>query len=104
MKRWGTETIMFSGAYLFKKLVLNAGKQTSMHFHYAKCETLYIISGKLRVEFHGQITDAILVSGSWYTIREGRSNAHRMVNDGPDDCVYLEASTPHECDSERIIE
>lgn len=99
-KRWGSEEILFSGAYLFKRLVLKARHCTSMHFHYAKCETLYILEGQLTIEFEDWPT-VTLNPGQWYTIREGKCNAHRMTA-GDVDCVYLEASTPHECDSERI--
>lgn len=98
-KRWGSETILFSGAYLVKRLVLNAGCETSMHFHYAKCETIVVESGELWIDFEGR-PSVMLYAGQHLTIREGKVNAHRMQSNIG--CVYIEASTPHECDSERI--
>lgn len=84
-----------------KRLWLNAGQETSMHFHYAKCETIYVIEGDLRIIFEDVNKPSVILGpGEHHTIREGKINAHRMQsNEG---CKYIEASTPHECDSERI--
>jgi mannose-6-phosphate isomerase-like protein (cupin superfamily) len=99
IKRWGSEEILFFGAYMLKQLVLDPGQCTSMHFHYAKCETLYVLRGSLVIEFEERKT-VYLERDESLTIYEGKSNAHRMRSAGG--CVYLEASTPHRHDSERI--
>lgn len=103
-KRWGREEILYHGQYLLKQLTLNPASQTSMHFHYVKTETLFILDGSLMIQFDdANLEDVELEAGDHYTIAEGKINAHRMINDDPNKrCVYLEASTPHLYDSERI--
>lgn len=105
-KQWesgtGVEEYLFSGAYLLKRLTLAAGVKTPMHFHYAKTETLYVISGVVHIFWANKARPTVTLNpGDWFTIREGRKNAHRMIA-GEDGAVYLEASTPHHDDSERV--
>jgi uncharacterized cupin superfamily protein len=100
-KRWGCEEFLFSGAYLVKRLKLQGA--TSMHFHYAKCETIFVIDGCLTIEFESEEHElVVLLPGEFITIREGRVNAHAMRSEAG--CVYLEASTPHEYDAQRVSE
>lgn len=103
-KDWGgVEEYLFSGPYLVKRLTLAPGAKTPMHWHYAKTETLYLVSGALVVEYDGPVgrPDDAMDPGDWVTIREGRKNAHRMCA-GPDGAVYIECSTPHHDDSARV--
>jgi mannose-6-phosphate isomerase-like protein (cupin superfamily) len=96
----GTEEVLFSGAYMVKRLVLLPAAQTSMHFHYAKCETLIVVAGSLAVCFD-QGGPVYLGPGDHLSIREGRIHAHRMTA-GPNGCEFIECSTPHPGDSERL--
>lgn len=97
----GTEEVLFSGPYMLKRIVLVAGARTSVHFHYCKTETNVVVEGQLRIELEDG-THVTLLPGEHHTLREGRVNAHRMIALGDTDCVFLEASTPHPGDSERL--
>lgn len=100
-KRWGQEITYHVGEYMLKRIHLDG--QTSMHFHYAKTETLYVLEGTVIVTFHDGRPAAVLNPGDTLTIQAGKKNAHRMQSyDG--EVVYLEASTPHPDDSERLYE
>lgn len=100
-KRWGAEEIIEFGPYLVKRLTIEPGKTTSMHFHYAKRETIYVLKGTLVIHFDDSRRDAlVLEEGDDCTIPEGRSNAHRMESERG--CEYLECSTPQIDDSERL--
>lgn len=99
-KRWGSEEILELGPYLVKRLKLNAGKTTSMHFHYAKRETIYVLHGILRVQFDDGRDPWFGRPGEVLTIPEGRANAHAMSSEVG--CEYIECSTPQVTDSERL--
>jgi uncharacterized cupin superfamily protein len=113
-KRWGSETILFYGPYLVKRLKLNAGWSTSIHWHNCKTETIIVESGILQVVFDDPTVDIIdvdgerqpagdvvsLIDGESITIFEGRQSAHAMRS--TTGCSYIEASTPHTVDSERV--
>lgn len=101
-KRWGGEEILYVGEYMLKRLTLTPGERTSMHFHYGKTETLFVLSGDLLVSFQSGASDVHLRRGETLTIRAGRVNAHRMISGRENGCVYVEASTPHVDDSERV--
>jgi mannose-6-phosphate isomerase-like protein (cupin superfamily) len=50
-KRWGHELIFFNREYCCKQLTIHGGKQTSMHFHVYKHETLAVTSGTLVLRY-----------------------------------------------------
>ena len=72
-----------------------------MQYHNHKQETIYVLSGKLRI-FTGQseneLSSKIYVPNETLTLLPGV--VHRM--EGVEDCVYLEASTPQLDDVVRI--
>lgn len=102
-KRWGSEEILFFGPYMVKKLIIEPGHTTSMHFHNCKTETLIMYDGSVTVHFEDMRPSVTLVAGQTLTIHEGRANAHRMEA-GPAGADYWEASTPHKDDNYRVAE
>ena len=51
-KRWGYEAIYQNNEkYCSKLLVINSEKETSMHFHIDKHETLVVIEGVLAIDY-----------------------------------------------------
>jgi uncharacterized cupin superfamily protein len=99
----GTEEELFFGAYMLKKITLNPGHKTSMHYHRCKTETLYVLEGSVRIMFDSDLVEnVVLEPGQSYTISEGICMAHRMSCVGTIPVVYLEASTPHRTDNERL--
>lgn len=85
-----------------------------MHWHNCKTETIIVEDGELIISFqsdvpvmlHGQPynvkagEDVYLAPGDTMTIFEGQQSAHSMRS--IEGATYLEASTPHMVDSERL--
>tara|TARA_R100000306_G_scaffold60290_1_gene60132 strand:- start:154 stop:492 length:339 start_codon:yes stop_codon:yes gene_type:complete len=94
-KPWGHEEILCSNNYLFKRLFMQEGKRCSLQHHDDKQETVYILTGKLRVIIETAgfiiIEEKILLPNDWLTILP--KTIHRM--EAIEDTYYLEASTPH---------
>lgn len=91
-KPWGYE-YLFSGTSKGKYggwvLHLNDGYRTSAHFHSSMTTILYVISGKIKLEF--KYGSTILKAGSKSIIRE--RTEHRMgAIEG--DAVVIELETP----------
>ena len=88
---------------MVKKLTMFAGHRCSLQFHNIKKETIYVLSGVLKI-IQGSSQDAleekIYRSGDTITIAPGL--IHRM--EGVEDCVYLEASTPEMDDVVRLAD
>lgn len=101
-KPWGSEEILeLNEKYMLKRLKMNKGFRCSLQYHNRKCETIYVLSGSLKIS-HGQ-TKEMLVSeiyeaGGVITIKQGI--IHRM--EAVSDAVYLEASAPEIDDTVRI--
>ena len=105
-KDWGREIVFANDEknnYCGKILEVRKGEGFKMHFHAIKCETFYIISGKLRVVLI-DTTNRSLHAG---TLNQGDClDLERFVPhaiEALEDCVIIEASTFHrDSDSFRI--
>ncbi len=77
-KGWGREEwIENSDLYCGKKLILRAGRRSSLHYHKKKTETFFVQSGRLALEIH---------------YPDGVREIRLM---GPGDKCLLEPGTPH---------
>lgn len=100
-KPWGFE-YLFSGSsrgqYAGWVLHLNEGYHTSLHYHKTMNTVLYVISGKIKLEFkHGS---TIIREGKKFIIYEGMP--HRMIAID-DNAIVIELETPsNKLDSFRI--
>lgn len=103
-KPWGREEVVeINDKYMVKKLTMWAGHRCSLQYHNLKKETIYVLSGVLRI-VQGQSQDALIeklyYTGDTITIPPGL--IHRM--EGVEDSVYLEASTPEMDDVVRLVD
>jgi mannose-6-phosphate isomerase len=101
-KPWGREQIVeINDQYMLKKLTMLAGHRCSLQYHNYKKETIYVLSGKLRI-YTGPTGDDLSskVYGPHETITISPGVVHRM--EGVEDSVYLEASTPQMDDVVRL--
>ena len=103
-KPWGKEEVLeINEKYMVKKLTMFAGKKCSLQYHNFKKETIYILSGKLRIYIgknEKELDSKIYLPGESITLNPGE--IHRM--EGIEESVYLEASTPEMDDVVRIID
>ncbi len=101
-KPWGKEEVIeINDRYMMKKLTMWKGHRCSMQYHNVKCETIYVLSGQLRIyvgENVDSIDSRIYAGGESVTIFPG--TVHRM--EAVEDAVYLEASTPEMDDVVRL--
>ena len=77
------------------------GHRCSMQYHTIKCETIYVLSGQLRIYSgltHENIESRVYLEGETITIKPGV--VHRM--EAAEDSIYLEASTPEMDDVVRL--
>ncbi len=84
-----------------KILHVAAGEALSLQYHEVKDETLYLLNGRLTLEFgpsRGELTSVEMTEGQSFRIVPG--TIHRMV--ALTDVDILEASTPHLGDVVRI--
>jgi len=103
-KPWGMEEVIEKNdRYMVKKLTMWAGHRCSLQYHNVKMETIYVLSGVLKI-IQGQSQDSleekIYHAGDCMTIPPGL--IHRM--EGIEDAVYLEASTPEMDDVVRLLD
>ena len=101
-KPWGYELLIEKNKkYMFKKLFMKKGHRCSLQFHKKKIETIFIVSGNLKI-FYGKSTNKlknkIFKPGKTITINP--KIIHRMQ--AVSDCIYLEASTPEITDVVRL--
>ena len=103
IKPWGYEILLEKNRkYIFKKLFMKKGHQCSLQFHKKKKETIFVLSGTLKI-FMGKknrLKQRLFKKGNTVTINPG--TVHRMF--GVTDSIYLEASTPEISDVVRIID
>ena len=93
-KPWGYQKIWaHTDKYVGKVLHINSGHRLSEQFHRVKDETIYVLSGELRLELDGGTDILYLGEGESYRVSPGR--VHRFVapEDQPD-VVLMEVSTP----------
>jgi len=101
-KPWGKEEVIeINDKYMVKKLTMLKNHRCSLQLHNHKKETIYVLSGKLRI-ISGQnikeLSSRVYSEGETITILPGI--IHRM--EGAEESVYLEASTPEMDDVVRL--
>ena len=101
-KPWGREEILeLNSNYMLKRLTMFKNCRCSLQYHNKKKETIYVISGELRI-IKGVTKDdlkaKIYKSGDTITIEP--LLIHRM--EAVEESVYLETSTPEIDDTVRI--
>lgn len=101
-KPWGREEVIeINDKYMVKRLTMWAGHRCSLQYHNIKRETIYVLSGVLKIiqgASQDALTEALYRAGDTITIPPGL--VHRM--EGVEDSVYLEASTPEMDDVVRL--
>lgn len=101
-KPWGQEELLEKNEhYMVKRLTMWKDQCCSIQYHEEKIETVYLLSGKLRVyvgENLETLSPVIMEPGDNMTLTPGV--VHRM--EGVEDAVYLEASTPQLEDVVRL--
>ena len=103
-KPWGKEEVIeINDRYMMKKLTMWAGHRCSLQYHNVKRETIYVLSGELRI-YSGatqeQLTSRVYLPHETITLTPGV--VHRM--EAVTDSVYLEASTPEMEDVVRLVD
>lgn len=101
-KPWGIEEIQeLNERYMLKKLTMYKGCRCSLQYHNNKIETIYVLSGKLKI-YSGNSIEKLNVKiyeqNEFVTIFPMK--IHRM--EAVSDCVYLETSTPDTEDTVRL--
>ena len=103
-KPWGKEEVIeINDKYMMKKLTMLKGHRCSLQLHNHKKETIYVLSGQLRIisgPDQDNLTGKIYREGESITISPGV--VHRM--EGVEDSIYLEASTPEMDDVVRLVD
>jgi mannose-6-phosphate isomerase len=101
-KPWGMEELLeHNDKYVLKRLTMNKGYRCSLQYHEMKCETLYILSGRLKLllgEEKDNLKTILMGPGDFLTIKN--DIIHRM--EAIENSIYLEASTPELDDVIRI--
>jgi mannose-6-phosphate isomerase len=103
-KPWGKEEVIeINDCYMMKKLTMWKGHRCSLQYHNQKQETIYVLSGCLRI-LSGSSKEELVAKdyfpGENITVTPGI--IHRM--EAVEDSVYLEASTPELDDVVRLID
>ena len=103
-KPWGKEEVIeINDKYMMKKLTMLKGHRCSLQLHNHKKETIYVLSGQLRIisgPDQDNLTGKIYTEGESITISPGV--VHRM--EGVEDSIYLEASTPEMDNVVRLVD
>lgn len=103
-KPWGKEEVIeINDRYMVKKLTMWKDHRCSLQYHNVKCETIYVLSGALRIytgQSKDELTSRVYSPGETITLEPGV--VHRM--EGAEDSVYLEASTPEMDDVVRLVD
>lgn len=101
-KPWGKEEVIeINERYMMKKLTMWKGHRCSLQYHKQKRETIYVLSGQLRIYFgpnQESLDSKIFGAHESITLKPGV--VHRM--EAVDDSIYLEASTPEMDDVVRL--
>ncbi len=103
-KPWGKEEVVeINDRYMVKKLTMWKGHRCSLQYHNKKRETIYVLSGQLRIYFGpSQKQLESQVYGPAETITLAPGVVHRM--EAVEDSIYLEASTPEMDDVVRLAD
>lgn len=105
-KPWGKEEILEQNKdYMVKRLTMNEGYRCSLQYHSQKTETIYLLSGKLKIyfgttppRFTKVYSHVILNPHDTFTLTP--YTIHRM--EAMEESTYLEASTPENTDTIRF--
>lgn len=101
-KPWGSETwVAVSDQYALKIIRLNKGSRTSLQYHNQKVEHIYLWEGELSVEednAEGQLITTHYCAGE--VMHSPVKARHRLT--ALSDAVFVEVSTPHLDDVERV--
>ena len=101
-KPWGGEELLAHTAlYALKRIHINVGSRPSLQYHERKSESLYLLSGLLKIEI-GDSEDSLVTDelhpGEVVDIPTGK--IHRVY--ALTDSVVIEASTPELDDVVRL--
>jgi len=103
-KPWGKEEVLeINERYMVKRLTMWEGYRCSLQFHNHKKETIYVLSGQLKIisgKDQRDLVSRVYSSGDAITISPG--TIHRM--EAVEDSIYLEASTPEMDDVVRLVD
>lgn len=101
-KPWGREEVVeINDRYMMKKLTMWKGHRCSLQYHNVKQETIYVLSGRLRIIYgsdHDNLSSRDVGPDEFITLKS--KVVHRM--EAVEDTVYLEASTPEMDDVVRL--
>ena len=101
-KPWGYELLIEKNdRYVMKELGMNKGHKCSIQYHEKKKETVYVLSGMLKV-YLGDDVDELdeIIMNPHDTMTIDPFKIHRM--EAIENSVYLEASTPELDDVVRL--
>jgi len=101
-KPWGHELIwMVTERYVGKLIAISAGRRLSLQYHNEKDESIYILSGRLRLHLEddaGAMTVREMTTGESARVPVGRRHRFEAV----DDVELIEVSTPELDDVVRV--
>jgi mannose-6-phosphate isomerase len=101
-KPWGHELIWaLTDRYCGKVLVIEAGKKLSLQSHVVKDESIYVLSGRLRLHLEdetGKVQQVELRPGDYRHVPTGKIHRFEAI----DRCELIEVSTPELDDVIRI--
>ena len=102
IKPWGSEQLIEKNEfYVVKRLLMKKGHKCSLQFHEKKHETVYVLTGQLKLTVGytiNNLSEIILKPNDFYVIPP--KIIHRM--EAIQDSVYLESSTPQLTDVVRL--
>jgi mannose-6-phosphate isomerase len=103
-KPWGKEELIeVNDRYMVKRLTMEKGHRCSLQLHKKKHETVYILSGSLKISSgisQTSLTEKVYRAHETLSISPG--TIHRM--EAKETTVYLESSTPELDDVVRLID
>jgi mannose-6-phosphate isomerase-like protein (cupin superfamily) len=101
-KPWGHELIWaLTDRYVGKVLVIEAGKKLSLQRHVVKDESIFVLTGRLRLHLEddsGKVQQIELQPGDYRHVPTGRIHRFEAI----DRCELVEVSTPELDDVVRI--
>ncbi len=100
-KPWGYEEVIeINKKYMFKKLYMKKGHRCSLQFHNKKKETVFVLSGRLKLILKKKNRTSSKIMKKGQSISISPKTIHRMQ--AISNCYYLEASSPEISDVVRI--
>ena len=103
-KPWGREVwIAHTDKYALKEITVNEGHRSSLQYHVKNHEHIYILKGKLQVEWENEAGEMeILVLGPGEVIENKPGRKHRVT--ALETTTMIEASTPELDDVVRVAD